>query len=215
MKKISWIILVATIFFSLFMVSANRIEEKLIIGLDAGHGGMDGGASIGEVKEADLTLAIALKTKEVLEAHGFFVVMTRENEHHLCKNEFVKKEDMLKRVNILNTSNAILGLSIHLNKFNIERYSGSQVFYGNTNSLNSLLAEIIQKNLILYLKNTDRKIVKRDNIFLLNRVSIPCCIVECGFMSNPKELELLQTESYQYKLAYALLYGIEDYLKLY
>ncbi|MDE6013759.1 MAG: N-acetylmuramoyl-L-alanine amidase, partial [Anaeroplasmataceae bacterium] len=58
------------------------------------------------------------------------------------------------------------------------------------------------------------KIVQRDNIFLLNKVTIPSCIVECGFMSNQEELKLLQTEEYQYKMAYALLYGVEDYLKL-
>ncbi|MDE6656182.1 MAG: N-acetylmuramoyl-L-alanine amidase, partial [Anaeroplasmataceae bacterium] len=88
-------------------------------------------------------------------------------------------------------------------------------FYSKTNASNQLLAETMQKSLCTYLKNTERKIVKRDNIFLLNKVTIPCCIIECGFMSNTEEFKLLQSEEYQYKIAYALLYGIEDYLKLY
>lgn len=215
MKKLSILFLIGTMLISIFIANATITPQKIIVAIDAGHGGMDGGASIGDVKESDLTLAIAKKTKEVMEEHGLSVVMTRENENHLCNNEFVKKEDMLKRVSIINASNASLALSIHLNKFNVERYSGAQVFYSKTNSLNMLVAETMQKNLSCHLKNTDRKIVRRDNIFLLNRVTIPCCIIECGFMSNPNEFALLQKEEYQYKLAYALFYGVEDYLKLY
>ncbi|MDE7385296.1 MAG: N-acetylmuramoyl-L-alanine amidase, partial [Anaeroplasmataceae bacterium] len=122
---------------------------------------------------------------------------------------------MLNRVKKINTSNASLALSIHLNKFSIEKYHGAQVFYSKTNPNNQLLAETMQTSLCNYLKNTDRKIVKRDNIFLLNKVTIPLCIIECGFMSNKEELHLLQSEEYQYKIAYALFYGVEDYLKLY
>ncbi|MDE6047252.1 MAG: N-acetylmuramoyl-L-alanine amidase, partial [Anaeroplasmataceae bacterium] len=119
------------------------------------------------------------------------------------------------RVKQINTSRAALALSIHLNKFSIEKYRGAQVFYSKTNPNNLLLAETMQTSLCNYLKNTERKIVKRDNIFLLNKVTIPCCIIECGFMSNKEEFQLLQTEEYQYKIAYALFYRIEDYLKLY
>lgn len=187
----------------------------LTVVIDAGHGGMDGGASVGEIKESVLTLAISKKIKEVFEKSGIQVLLTRETEEDLSDNEFVKREDMLKRVNLINSSKACLALSIHLNKFSIERYRGAQVFYSQSNALNPYLAEIMQKSLIQHLKNTERKIVKRDNIFLLNKVTIPCCIVECGFMSNREELNLLQTEEYQYKIAYALFYGVEDFIKLY
>ena len=214
LKKTSIILLVIVFLLSVFIgIAMAEPNSSCTIILDPGHGGVDGGASIGEIKESNLTLAISIKIKEVFEKNGITVLLTRETEDDLSPNGFVKREDMLKRVNMINSSNASLALSIHLNKFNIERYRGAQVFYSVTNSLNSLLAETIQKSLIQYLKNTDRKIVKRDNVFLLNKVTIPCCIVECGFMSNKEELAMLQTEEYQYKLAYALLYGVEDFLK--
>lgn len=187
----------------------------IVVYIDPGHGGIDGGASIGEIKESKLTLDISKKIKEVFENNSIVVKLTRDTDEDLSESPFVKREDMLKRVNKINTSNANLALSIHLNKFSIEKYRGAQVFYSKTNSNNQLLAETMQKSLCQYLKNTDRNIVKRENIFLLNKVTIPCCIIECGFMSNQEELSLLQSDDYQYKIAYALLYGVEDYLKLY
>lgn len=213
MKKYSILILLIVFAFSLFIAVANaETEDYITIVVDPGHGGVDGGASIGNIREATLTLQISKKIKEVFETNGIKVLLTRETEEDLSSGEFVKREDMLKRVNLINTSKATLALSIHLNKFNIERYNGAQVFYSKTNALNMYLAETMQQSLIHYLKNTNRKIVRRENIFLLNRVTIPCCIIECGFMSNKEELALLQTEEYQYKLSYAMLYGVQTYL---
>lgn len=216
MKKASIFILIIMLAVSIFVAVAevDSLSNYTIV-IDAGHGGVDGGASIGDIKESVLTLSISKKIKEVFEKENIKVIMTRETEKDLSGDEFVKREDMLKRVNVIHSSKADLALSIHLNKFSMERYRGAQVFYSQTNSLNFLLAETIQRNLIHHLKNTERKIVKRDNIFLLNKVTIPCCIVECGFMSNKEELKLLLSEEYQYKIAYALLYGVEDFLKLY
>lgn len=182
--------------------------------IDPGHGGMDGGATVNGIKESTLTLSISKKIKEVFEKNDINVQLTREEDVALSSNPFIKREDMLKRVTMMNTSSACLALSIHLNKFSAERYRGAQVFYSNTNNINAFLAETMQRSLIQNLKNTDRKIVKRDNIFLLNKVTLPCCVIECGFMSNQEEFQLLQTEEYQYKIAYALLYGVEEFLRL-
>lgn len=216
MKKHSILLLLIVFAFSIFAAVAHaESEDELWVVVDPGHGGIDGGASIGDIKEATLTLEISKKIKEVFEKNGVKVLLTRTTDDDLCEDSFVKREDMLKRVNMINASKACIALSIHLNKFSIEKYRGAQVFYNTMNPANSYLANIMQQSLIQYLNNTERKTVKRDNIFLLNKVMIPCCIIECGFMSNKEELALLQTEDYQYKMAYALFYGVEEYLKLY
>lgn len=207
------------IFISLFIclysiINAQAfIENDKIIVVDPGHGGMDIGASIGDIYESDLVLEISYKIKEVLEKNGYMVILTRTNKDSLCSGKFIKKEDMNKRINIINNSNAKVSISIHLNKFNIERYKGAQVFYSSINDENKILAQTIQDSLKNYLNNTDRSIVKRDNIYLLNRVRISCCLIECGFMSNKEELVLLQDEKYQYKFAEAILMGVNNYLK--
>lgn len=211
MKKIYILLSFVICFISLSNVKAYPLSNIIVI--DPGHGGMDIGASIGNIYESDLVLEMSFKIKKVLEKKGYLVILTRENKDSLCEGKFIKREDMNKRIGIINKSNARLVLSIHLNKFNIERYRGSQVFYSSINKENKILAEAIQNSLKSYLNNTDRTIVNRDNIYLLNRVNLPCCLIECGFMSNKEEFILLRDESYQYKFAEALLIGINNYLK--
>lgn len=213
MKKIlivlSFLFSIATV---LFYTHATTTE--IIIALDAGHGGMDGGAMVQDIKEADLTLLFTKKMKEVFEKNGYKAILTRSDENDLCEGEFVKKEDMNKRVEIIHQSKATLALSIHMNKFSIAKYRGAQVFYSHHHPDNMFLADSVQKTLKIHLKNTERSIVNRENIYLLNHVAIPCCIIECGFMSNPSELDLLQSEEYQYQFAVGVLLGVETYLSV-
>ena len=202
------IIIILSIFFiSLFIYDLNINANDKIVVIDPGHGGMDAGANFGDIKESDINLEISFKLKEVFEENGYKTILTRENNDSLCDDEFIKKEDMSKRVEIINTSNASLCISIHLNSYMDERYSGAQVFYSDANEKNQLLADSIQNSIINLLANTNRKIVKRDNILLLNKVSIPCVIVECGFLSNIKERQLLLDYNYQMMLAYSIFYG--------
>ncbi len=217
MKK-KWLGLILSLIFiafSFMTTTAGRISSWQTIYLDPGHGGTDGGAMQDGIKESTLTLSIALCIKEILEEHHFRVLLTRTEDSSLCDKEFIKKEDMSKRVAQINQSDAALALSIHLNHFGIAKYRGAQVFYSNANAGNEILAKTIQNHLRYYLGNTDREVVLRDNIFILNRITIPCCIVECGFMSNPEEFRLLQTADYRYQFAQAILYSIQDYLKVY
>ena len=186
-------------------------DNKYYIVIDPGHGGMDPGCNIGDIKESDIVLEISYKVKEVLEEFGYNVVMTRLTQDSLCEGKFIKKEDTEKRINIINSYNTKVVISIHLNEFGLSEYSGGQVFYNDNNSSNKLLANSIQTSFKMYLGNTDRVIMKKENNYLLKRLTVPACIVECGFISNPNELELLLEHKYQYKIAMAILYGVNVY----
>jgi N-acetylmuramoyl-L-alanine amidase len=201
------------IFVSFLITSYANVTVNHIV-VDAGHGGMDGGTSIGSVLESDLALEITLKLKEVLERKGYQVTLTREDKNALCEGEFIKRVDMNKRVDIINNSNADLALSIHLNNYSDSQYRGAQVFYCDNIKENENLALTIQNTLTNKLNNTKRKIVKRDNIYLLNRIIIPACIIECGFMSNYNEFTLLKTDEYQYRLVDSITEGVEQYLNI-
>ena len=181
------------------------IEKKLII--DPGHGGRDAGASYNGVVEAELNLAIALKLKTIFEENGYIVDLTRYDEKDLCAGDFIKKKDMNKRINMINSNNYLACISIHQNIYSDSKYYGAQVFYNDNNQINKKFAQNVQESLKFFLNNTTRQVVKRDNIYLLNRVVIPTIIVECGFITNLEESTLLQDENYQYKLAYCLYYG--------
>lgn len=213
MKKIYFIISLAICCISILLnVNAQTVTSNKII-IDAGHGGKDGGASYNGIVEADLNLQIALKLKTVFIEHGYEVDMTREDNNDLCDNGFVKKEDMNKRIKKINSGNYLCCISIHQNTFSDTKYKGAQTFYSGINSLSEGLATNVQNSIKAYLNNTTRDVVKRNNIYLLNKVSIPAIIVECGFITNPEEAKLLTNYEYQKQMAYCIYVGSEKWIK--
>lgn len=193
--------------FSLDYGSASVATDTLRVVIDPGHGGMDSGCNIGDIEEEEINLNIAFYLKDILLANGVDVVMTRENNEALCEDKFIKKEDMNNRLNIINSSNADMLISIHLNMFSSPFYHGAQTFYSKVNEKSKMLAENVQASIKTLLKNTDRVPQKRDNIYILNRVSIPAIIVECGFLSNEEERSNLIDSDYQYAMAYSIFLG--------
>lgn len=204
-------LLILTILFSITLVNVSGNNNTYIV-IDPGHGGMDSGCNIGDIKESDIVLDISYKIKEVLEVFGYNVILTRETKEALCEGKYVKREDTEKRINIINTYNTSLVLSIHLNEFGLSEYRGGQVFYNDNNIHNKELANSIQTSFQKYLGNTERQCLKKENNYLLKRLTVPACIVECGFISNKDELKLLLDEAYQYKLAMAILYGVNSFV---
>jgi len=179
--------------------------------IDAGHGGVDGGASTAAgVKESLLNLDIALRAEDLSAILGIAPKMIRSEDISIhsddCKTIAQKKvSDLKNRVAIINdTPNAIL-LSIHQNHFSEEKYSGAQVFYGE-NEQGKDLADNMQEDFrsTLDAKNM-RKSKRSQNVYLMQNVDCPAVLIECGFLSNYREAELLQNSDYQKKLAMVML----------
>ena len=103
--------------------------------------------------------------------------------------------------------------AIHMNSFTNSKYSGSQTFYYDGNPENEKLASIIHEELRNVLDKDNRRAAAiRDDVFLIKELGIPSVLVEAGFLSNPEEERLLQTEEYQEKIAWAIYVGIMKYL---
>lgn len=212
MKRIFFIFsLMACVLSVSLLTKAEENNENIII-IDPGHGGMDSGCVYGDIEEEELNLCISYKLLDVFESNGYKVLLTRYDNNSLCEDRFIKKEDMNKRLEIINKSNALLCVSIHLNMFSDSKYRGAQVFYSNTITDNKILANYVQNSMRLVLGNTNRVEIKRDNIYILNRAIIPCVIVECGFLSNVLERNLLLSSDYQLMIAYSIYYGCIKYL---
>ena len=195
---------------------AGGASGKIIL-IDAGHGGPDAGASANGVSEKDINLSVAKKLREHIEAHGGTVVMTREEDCSTAdgkENGSWKVADLRKRKSMVSETGADIFISIHMNKFPQEKYRGAQVFYSGDNEESRLLGEAIQKALPEVLGDGNTRAAKKSdgNIFILKGVSIPSVVVECGFLSNKEEAELLKNEEYQGKIAYAISSGLDDYL---
>lgn len=197
--------------------SSTPISNHVII-LDAGHGSPDGGAvaSDGTI-ESELNLKIVLKLQSLLESSNCTVILTRSDENGIYEvnNKSIRNQkvsDMQNRALIGNQSNAEIFVSIHMNKLPQEQYDGWQTFYKNEDEDSIKLADSIQQNLNYFIdKTNNRKIKSIKNIFLTRKVEIPLVIVECGFLSNAKETELLKTDNYQELLSWSIYSGIMDY----
>lgn len=177
--------------------------------LDAGHGGIDGGAiSDSGLKESDINLQIALKTEALVRFLGIDTVMTRETDTDNSDNKAYSEHDnLVQRVKLANsTENAVL-ISIHQNKFPSAVVSGAEVMYSD-NDDSKVLGLITQDNLVTLLDSSNRRVARPapKELLLTSSVECPTILVECGFMSNPQEVQKLASNDYQLKLA-AILAG--------
>lgn len=196
---------------------ATPVSSKVIV-VDAGHGTPDEGAeSNNGTTEAELNLKIALKLQELLEQSGSTVILTRSDENGIYDESSTsikekKITDTRNRVEIGNNSDADIFISIHLNKIGESEYYGWQTFYKVGSDESKILAETIQESLNNSIqRENNRKPAKLNNVYIMKYVEIPICLIECGFLSNPEEEELLKTDEYQEKLAWGIYNGINDY----
>ncbi|HHV09399.1 MAG TPA: N-acetylmuramoyl-L-alanine amidase [Clostridiales bacterium] len=191
-------------------------SRKITVVLDAGHGNFDPGKiGINKAVEKDINLSITYKLKALLEDNGINVVMTRTDDNCLCKKSDTdkKRADMKRRVSIINSSGALIAVSIHQNSFTQESSRGAQVFYYQNSEKGQILAEMIQDSIKGYIKDGNHRLAKANSSYYLLRYSnCPLVIVECGFLSNRAEAELLCTDAYQDKMAWAIHLGIIEYI---
>lgn len=172
--------------------------------LDAGHGGIDGGAiSDSGLKESNINLQIALKTEALVRFLGIDTVMTRETDTDNSDNKAYSEHDnLVQRAKLANsTENAVL-ISIHQNKFPSAVVSGAEVMYSD-NDDSKALGLITQDNLVALLDSSNRRVARPapKELLLTSSVECPTILVECGFMSNPQEVQKLASNDYQLKLA--------------
>ena len=192
-------------------------KERVCIVLDAGHGGFDPGkVGVSGQKEAQINLSIALKVRDYLEANDIKVVMTRETAEGLYdeNSENKKVQDMKRRIEIMEETNPLACVSIHQNSYSQEYVNGAQVFYYETSPQGKQLAGLLQESLRSRLNPDNHRAIKsNDSYYLLKKSAVPTVIVECGFLSNYKEAELLSEEEYQDKVAWAIHMGIMQYIR--
>lgn len=201
-------------------VSASDSALKKIVLLDPGHGGEDPGAvsDYNDLKEKEINLYIAQKAKELLEAEGFTVLMTREEDilQYSEGTKGIKKkreQDLRKRKKMMDECGADIVVSIHLNKFGQSQYKGAQVFFPPRSAESKKLAECLQKAVreTLDPDNKREALVNNTQIIIFRDLKTPTALIECGFLSNREEEQKLATKEYQDKLALTIKEGIIKY----
>lgn len=201
-------------------ISGEKNDLATVI-LDPGHGGEDGGAvGIDGIIEKDINLSISLKLRDLLQAAGYKVIMTRETDTAIYDDDSKtlrekKRSDLYNRAAIIkdNSKEKTIFVSIHQNKFPNEKYFGSQIFYSKNHSGSQNLASGIKDSLVglIQPENTRETKPADKKIFLLHNAQIPAVIVECGFLSNENEANKLTKPEYQTQLAFSIYCGISNY----
>lgn len=181
------------------------LQRQRTFVIDAGHGGIDGGAtSCTGVLESMLNLQIALRLEDMMHLLGMNTVMIRRTDTSVYTQGTTiaaqKVSDLKERVRIINdTPNAIL-VSIHQNTFSDSRYDGAQVFYAPDDNSRGL-AEVMQNSLIQTLNPDSKRAPKNSKgIYLMQNISRRGILIECGFLSNPEEEAKLRNDTYQISL---------------
>lgn len=199
-----------------FAYPAIRQEHTLI--LDAGHGGEDGGAvSITGTKESQINLEIALKAEQMCGFYGIPTNMLRSDDVSLKDSTAetlaeMKRTDLKNRVRqIEETPNGVL-ISIHQNFYSGSKNQGAQVFFAPTSESEAWSVhtqELLRSNLNPENKRKNKPIP--GSIYLMNHISCPAILIECGFISSPEEAKKLEDKIYQAKIAATMLSSYMTY----
>ena len=204
-----FLVIVSICTFHFVKVNSNTLPlvEKVIY-LDAGHGGIDAGASYKDILEKDINLAIVKILATKLENLGATVYLTRYDDYDLSNIgvKYRKKSDLYNRAKIINESDADIYISIHLNSTTSSVWNGAQVFYDDVCDENIILAQSIKESL-----KTDREISEISTMYFNRLVRKTGVLVEIGFLSNSKDRNNLLNENYQLKISDMIIDGIIKY----
>lgn len=232
MKRDNWIVftpfylLVVIVFLGIAKMGSSTIttirqqrpvERKHRIVIDAGHGGIDGGAtSCTGVLESHVNLEIALRLEDTFHLLGYDTVMIRRTDESIYTQGNTiaaqKVSDLKERVRIANETPGAILISLHQNTFSDSKYSGAQVFYTQAGE-SQKIAQAMQQNLISVLNpDSQRKSKPAKGVYLMEHITCPGILVECGFLTNPQEEALLRSKEYQIKLSSVIAATLSLYL---
>lgn len=209
------VIIISVVCFST-LITSSAFKLDITVVIDAGHGGKDAGASGHKtgVKESDLNLYVAKDLQKFFIDSGIKVVMTRENFDGLYgdTSTWHKRRDLNKRKEIINNAKPELVISIHMNTYNAQRSRrGAQVFCYKRGTNSEVAAQKVQAVLNKNINESDAVVLAGD-YFILRCNDYTSILVECGFLSNAEDEQLLSTEEYRQNIAYQIFCGSMDYL---
>lgn len=189
----------------------HRFSGRTLI-IDAGHGGEDGGTvSVTGTYESSINLDVALKMRDLCGFFGIKTVLTRTEDRSICDDSAntlaeKKRSDLQNRVALIESTDQAVLISIHQNFFSQSSSYGAQVFYAPTDGSQEWGAQC-QELLVSAVDPGNTRVSKQisEDIYLMNHISCPALLVECGFLSNQSEAVLLEKPEYQTKLALTII----------
>ena len=207
-KKIaicSVLLFVLSFSFPFFNFRGNTINAgQVTVFIDPGHGGSDPGCIQNGYREADINLSISLKLKSILEGNGYRVIMKRTN------NSGMSNQDI---VNMANASGANLFVSVHCNSSLNPAIQGIETYWSASNPSggSSQFATSIY-NAVVQATGRPGRVLRSGEFIVTKYTTMPAALVECGFLSNPEEAQMLNSDDYQNRAAQGIANGIHAYV---
>ena len=194
------------------VLSAN--SKTLVI--DPGHGGIDSGALGADgTRESDINLAIALRLRAVAELYGQENTLIRQDDSSKCDTEdYSEHRDLECRTALVCAARDPVYVSIHQNHFPTAQAGGAQVIYAS-GAESETLGRIMHQNIINALYPHCRRVAEpaTKKLYILSHLQCPAILVECGFVSNPSDLENLKRPVFQTSLAVLMMASYLQYLQ--
>lgn len=218
-QKVRWTLMLVLIF--IFVLSLLDYTEVIPVSvggneadviLDAGHGGVDSGAYLENIKEKDITLDVVLRIGSILEAKGLQVKLTRDSDSDLggALTKGRHRRDLEARLKTIDRGR--IAVSVHVNTTGDSRECGAVVFYARNSQAGQRLATSILRELAKIHKLNYPEAIPRSNLFLLRASRIPVALVELGFLSNLDDRQKLIEPYFRQQCAQAIAAGISEYL---
>jgi|GEM_PF-1802137 len=187
--------------------ASGSLKGKKIV-IDAGHGGKDPGAVVGDRYEKHIALAVSTRLQKLLEAEGAEVIMTRtDNDTY---------PELSERAGLANTVKADLFISVHANAAGSAAANGIETFYGGSGdrrTQSQRAAKLVNDAMVNATGANDRHDkAETRGLHVLKHTKMPAILVECGFMTNPGELKKMFEDSYRDKLAEGIHKGVVSFL---
>ena len=202
-------------------LSSAAKEAETVVILDAGHGGIDGGATgVSGVLEKDLNLKIARQLAAYLRLLGVTVIETRQKDVSLASPDathgHVKQSDLENRVKLAEEYLDAVFISIHMNTFPEASCQGLQVWYSENHQDSKILAESVQGEVKRLLQPSNHRKIKAatGSIYVLRQLHCPAILIECGFLSNAAECEVLESELAQKRMALVIAGALTSFKKM-
>lgn len=214
--KTALLIVFCLLILSLQVISAQSLSlQDTTIIIDPGHGGRDSGTTYGDILEKDINLEISKVLEKELTEQGAIVYMTRTRDVDLSSiyDSAKKRGDLYRRLLLIKEKKADLYLSIHINWYQNSAMKGAEVLYNPINEKNKILAKFIMNEFKVKLESPRN--IKTTDLYMYRNTTTPGVLIECGYLSNKIERNLLQDKRYQEKLSNSITNGVINYLKNY
>lgn len=186
---------------TIWYFSASSDDINLII-LDPGHGADDVGCSYDGINEKDINYDIALRLEKLLKESGYKVILTHDDSEYASP---------YARAKFANRKGGNLYISIHQNAADNTDATGIETWYSIRNPRSILLAEMIQDRLIGDTGAEDRRAKLTNGLIVARETKMPSVLIECGFLSNKHERNMLNDENYRQKIAQSIAQAVDDF----